>query len=58
MSPNRQREDDGMNSHTYVECCDRTALIDRTVRIWIGGSWVRVCREGMGCTTGQIEVTE
>lgn len=46
-----------MRSHSYVECCDRMALIDRTVRVWIAGSWVHVCREGMGCATEQIEVT-
>ena len=46
-----------MNSHIYVECCDRAALIDRTVRVWINDGWVHVCREGLGCATDQIEVT-
>lgn len=38
-------------SHAYAECCDRQTLLDRTVRVWIGGGWVRLCREGMGCAT-------
>lgn len=36
-------------SHTYVECCDRVPLVERTVRVNDHGVWVRVCRDGMGC---------
>ena len=38
-------------SHTYVECCDRLALMDRTVRWLDHGVWVRLCKQGCGCTT-------
>jgi len=38
-------------SHTYVECCDRLSLIERTDRINIDGAFVRICREGTGCAT-------
>ena len=37
-------------THSYVECCDRIPLIDRTtVETWTDGSRVRVCRAGTGC---------
>lgn len=48
---------DDYRTHTYVECCDAQRLIDRTVRVWLQGAWVRVCRDGMGCTTWNTEAT-
>lgn len=44
-------------THSYVECCDAPRLTDRTVRVYLQGAWVRVCREGMGCTTCDTEAT-
>jgi hypothetical protein len=34
-------------THTYVECCDRYTLVERTV--WDSSVEGRVCRDGMGC---------
>jgi len=36
-------------THTYVECCDRVPLFERTTRLLDAGVWVRVCRPGTGC---------
>jgi len=41
-------------SHTYVECCDRVPLLENTARWLDSGVWVRVCREGYGCTTDTL----
>lgn len=37
-------------AHTYVACCDRMPLFERTERIWVSNyGWERVCRAGCGC---------
>jgi hypothetical protein len=42
-------------SHTYVECCERIPLVERTEWIRDSGVLVRICKEGTGCTTEEKE---